>query len=245
MVMFFPVGVNFKKSGGGGTLGDVVLLINGDALADSSPNPKSITNTGEVEAEIYNEPSKFGNGSIFFDIARLTTGSSPDLVLGANDFTVEAWIYGLSNSGYSAIAIFGDYNTGLYINYSDQFRGGVMYFEDKLVEENGIFVRSGEWLVSGGELIISETWNHLAVTRSGNLISLFLNGLLGGTAEANTSYTADNYVIGDQRPDDPNTGIGEGSSSPYAYYGHMERVRVTKGVARYTANFNPETDTYL
>jgi hypothetical protein len=75
------------------------------------------------------------------------------------------------------------------------------------------------------------TWTHFALVRNGTDTDLYINGtsviaLTSDTTNYNTPYIG----IG---------GIYDNSS--YLLNGYIDDLRITKGVARYTANFTPPT----
>ena len=80
-------------------------------------------------------------------------------------------------------------------------------------------------VVSAGTITIN-TWQHVAATRSGNSWRIFINGTqVGSTGTNSTAYsTAYGCCIG---------------TSYYSetYVGYIDDLRITKGYARYTANF--------
>jgi hypothetical protein len=76
------------------------------------------------------------------------------------------------------------------------------------------------------------TWYHLAITRSGSTWRLFVNG----TQEASTTSTAaadagTSYSLS----------VGWSKSSTENYAGYIDDLRITRGYARYTANFTAPT----
>ena len=76
-------------------------------------------------------------------------------------------------------------------------------------------------------------WVHFAVTKNGNLYSLYLNGMLSGSVTVGTSgtlRTATSYNI-----------LGLGSSPALAYCSYF---RITEGIVRYTSNFTVPTLPY-
>ena len=73
-------------------------------------------------------------------------------------------------------------------------------------------------------------WNHVAIVRSGNTYNGFINGqLVASTSGSNTIYnnTNDEIYIG------CTNGVTE------FFDGHIQDVRIYKGVAKYTSNFIP------
>ena len=91
------------------------------------------------------------------------------------------------------------------------------------VYHNGYFARTSTALTLG-------SWSHIAFVRSSGTLSCYING----TSQASSSYTGN--VGGTMAPR-----IGAYSGGQY-FKGYMQDVRVTKGLARYTAaNFTPPT----
>ena len=85
-------------------------------------------------------------------------------------------------------------------------------------------------LIDSGTLNLN-TWNHVAVTREGSVFRLFVNGTQVDT------FTSSTVEIGFLN--DPLT-VGSYNSTGY-FNGYLSDVRITKGLARYTASFTPPT----
>lgn len=77
------------------------------------------------------------------------------------------------------------------------------------------------------------TWSHLAIVRSSNSVMGFLNGVKKNITIA----------IGTIIPSGSNIRImgWTGSTSDSVPSSYLDAVRVTKGIARYTENFDPTT----
>ena len=72
-------------------------------------------------------------------------------------------------------------------------------------------------------------WTHFAYTKDGNTNKLFIDGILAQTTtKATTGYPLSKIIIGKEQA---NTGV--------TFEGYVDELRITKGVARYTANFTP------
>lgn len=83
-----------------------------------------------------------------------------------------------------------------------------------------------------GSNISTGVWNHYAVSRSGTSTKLFVAGTQSGaTFTDSTNYTQNQLTIANL----PFTSLG------FPLNGNMASLRITKGVARYTANFTPPT----
>ena len=76
-------------------------------------------------------------------------------------------------------------------------------------------------------------WSHFAVVISGTSVRIYLNGV-GTTASFSAVPSGGTMNIQIGRSPHPS----EGSRS---YTGHIDEVRITRGVARYTADFTPPT----
>jgi hypothetical protein len=68
---------------------------------------------------------------------------------------------------------------------------------------------------------------HVAVSRSGTSLKMFFDGVQVASATDSTSFTDNAY------------GVRIGGSSGYSFNGYIDDLRITKGYARYTANFTP------
>jgi len=177
-------------------------------------------------AQISTSVVKFGTGSIAFDgtgdylIPNVPT--SDLYAFGTGDFTVEFWVYANSFSGGP---IFLDWRpSGANGVYPTLYftSGGVMTY----------FTNSSDRITSSA--LSTGIWYHVAVCRSGTSTRMFVNG-----TQAGSTYTdSNNYLCPAARPVIAANGSSFGTS---AFNGYIDDLRITKGVARYTANFTPPT----
>jgi hypothetical protein len=184
---------------------------------DSSNN--NLTMTAAGNAQISTTQSKFGGASGYFDgNGDSVTASANNLfAFGTGDFTIEVWLYSLDSGSTT--------QRGFFDTRTTQFGAGIM------LRENGngflAFV-SGATAISTSTGRSSSTWQHIAVVRKGSALTLYINGVSSGTATTSANLTQNGLRI---------SGFVDTQSSPYAYNGYIDDLRVTKGVARYTANF--------
>lgn len=75
------------------------------------------------------------------------------------------------------------------------------------------------------------TWRHIAVVRSGSNLYCFNNGVLQST----TSITSAIFYKG------PAVIVGKKANNFTTGAAYIDDLRITKGYARYTANFTPPT----
>lgn len=178
-------------------------------------------------AQISTAIKKFGTGSIAFDGTGdgLTIRGMPtNLQLGLGDFTIEGWVYFNTVSGNATISNT-DLGSSTNLSYGI-FRSGttLQYF----LSSNGT-----SWDIASGVTIgtvAASTWYHFALVRKGSTFTPYLDGIASTTTSSSASlFNTTALGIG-------NIASGSGSS---VLDGYIDEVRVTKGIARYTANFTP------
>jgi hypothetical protein len=220
---------------------NVSLLLHGNGtngsttIIDNSPTPKTVTAVGN--AQISTAQSKFGGASILFDGNGdyLTTVDDAGFRFGTSDFTVEAWVYQVARSTYLANIV----GNGFYDQVKDN--GWNM---DILSTGIARFYTSGsgqtpEIVSSGTTVVPLNTWTHFAAVRSGSTLTLYLDGAAEGSISStqNENWTGANAILRVGT-----VGIYQGLGlSQYSLNGYIDDLRITKGVARYTANFIPPT----
>ena len=186
-------------------------------------------------AQISTSVKKYGTGSMYFDGSGdyLSSLASPNTTFGTGDFTIEMWLYA-GNQAATSVRTMGNgggsaWGSGKYIftTYS-----GVGY----KYQFNWWNYSSGttDALVSTSASNTS-TWTHIAITRSGNVFKMFVNGTQESTVTSSTSV--DNGTPAQIR-------IGaSGVSGDTEWAGYIDDLRITK-YARYTANFTAPTTAF-
>ena len=160
----------------------------------------------------------------------LSLANTSDLEPGSLDFTIEAWVrpdatadgydYVFSNGWPQQVAW---YRSGT----SQQFH---CWFQET---EQGGYVVS---LSSSTNCAPRGAWSHVAVVRSGNVFTLYVNGNL----EDSSTHTG---VVADTASDLPMIGeFGGSSGSSYPMNGQISNFRYVKGTAVYTSSFRPPTE---
>mgnify|MGYP003325319828 CR=1 FL=1 len=165
-------------------------------------------------------------GSVSFDGTGdyLSLADSNDWYLGNGDFTVEAHIYGNSFGSFNGIV--GQWpSSGGNTNNSFVFEvvGGELEF----------YYSVGSTLYGPiqGAKVSTQEWHHVAATRSGNTMYIFLDGVMFGSGDTSVTHTFN----------DPSSSLTVGGNIDSAGYfnGYISNVRILKGTALYTANFTP------
>jgi YD repeat-containing protein len=224
-----PVGVDTNFD-------NVTLLLHGDGsdqstvFPDSSASHKALSVGGGAKASV--TQSKFGGSAMVFDGSRdyLTLPLTPDLNVGANNFTMEMWIYKVANNpnGSVLLGVEGDAKSGVKIGIDP---GG------NLLTSAWTAPAWDAWYPGAGPAIANGVWKHIALVRSGGTVTRYVDGV-GTVLVSNLAATSlvdahTNQVVG-----------GQGSALDRGFNGYIDEVRITMGLARYTANFTPPTQAF-
>ena len=204
-----------------------LLLRNGTPLLvplDESPAPKTITTTGS--ASVTTTVFKYGTSSLNFDGTNsvFTAAYSSGYDLSGFDFTIEFWIRPVAFGNQTPIT-HGNGNGG------GGAGGGINsgYRIDIVSGNPRWYINSVNAIVSTINLVTG-SWQHVAVCRSGTTTRMFINGVLAGsTAATFTNPTSQPLLIG----------ALANSSFYFPINGQMDDIRITKGIARYNSNFTP------
>lgn len=204
--------------------------INGSTtFADTSKN--AVTVSGFGGATISTAQSKFGNGSLLLNgsSSYLTAPSSSAYDLPGN-FTVEAFIYLLSlpSGGNPQRLIAGKWSNGS--------------------KAWGFFVTStGLRFYTGGNCnagnpydkaftFTTGQWYHVAATKVGSTVYQFVDGsLIGTSTNINENLSCTNTLP---------LYIGYDLNAGTYLHGHINDIRITKGVARYTGTYAVPTQPF-
>ncbi len=102
----------------------------------------------------------------------------------------------------------------------------------RIVRESSVIAQSDATFIP-----VNDTWYHLAFVRSGTNVHFFIDGTQLGSTIADVSDNLDNSTSNPLR-------VGAFNNDRFGINGNMANVRITKGVARYTANFTAPTVFY-
>ena len=194
-------------------------------FTDNSPNAFTISAFGN--AQIDTAQSKFGGASGLFDGAGdyISAPNDTDFDVGGGNWTIEYFVRPRVLGVFTHLAKRSSAATyGPYVTY--MLGSG----EVGLLCSNN----NTSWttnLVTTG-FLSAGVWTHLAFVRNGNVFTIYVDG----TSRA--SATVSGALITNTQP--VVIGVG-GSDANSPFDGHVDELRITKGVARYTANFTAPT----
>ena len=177
------------------------------------------------DAKISTAQSKFGGSSIYLDGTGdyLTIRNSQNFAFGSGNWTIELWIY-LNSSARQGFAALGDasgtnVSWEIGVNASGKFR--------LLTQTSG-----GQITMDGTTTPTTGIWYHVAGVRNGGTATLYVNGV----AEATSSSLSTNSLTTETNA----IQVGKYSYG-FELNGYIDDLRITKGYARYTANFTAPT----
>ena len=144
--------------------------------------------------------------------------------MGTDDFTIEFFFKSnnSTNRNYSTViaANIDNANTGFWKLEMNINSSGTIVWEDR--GNTRITATNTNWY--------NDQWHHLALTREGTSVKLFLDGTqIGSTATYSYTYAGTSVVFGSRR-------LGSD-----VWNGNMSNLRIIKGTALYTSNFTPPT----
>lgn len=215
------------------------LLLQADGFAngsqnntflDSSSNNFAITRNGNTTQGTFSPFSQQpGAWSNVFDGSGdyITAPANAAFNLGTGDFTIECWVNttAYNTTTYPCVLSAGaGWATKIWqLNFSTSGYAGKFTWQAYDVSSAGVFLASTN-------IFPLNTWNHVAVTRSGTTFRLFVNGNLEATNTSSASVT-----------DGSLTNYIGGFDVNGWFNGSISNVRIIKGAAAYTSNFVPST----
>ena len=182
------------------------------------------------DARVNTAIKKFGTGSMYFDGTGdyLSSRITPDAVFGSGDMTFECWIYPNTISGIDTI--YDTRTSGSYGNESFSFQ-----LNDGIVQVWAGSYSSSVPIIASVSAVATNTWTFIAFSRIAGVNKLFINGIQvasNSTSWTQTIVSTNLYYIGQT------VGIDR------PFNGHIDDLRITKGIGRYRYNFTPPTKAF-
>jgi hypothetical protein len=209
---------------------NVTLLMSGEGsngaqnytILDSSSVASTITRNGNI-TQGTNGPygknwSQYFNGTT--DGVSFPANTNTDFATG--DFTIEAWLYRVSEGSNTVLSKWG---TGSGVGY------GILFYTSAGIKKLSFMNGNGVLIFNDPNDFPLVTWTHIAISRSGNQLRMFVGGVLVATVTDSTNFGS-------------NTALYVGTldaSKNYSYTGYISNLRIVKGSALYTASFTPSS----
>jgi hypothetical protein len=204
---------------------DEIRITNGAALWTENFVPPSAP-YGEL-MHISTDQKKYGTGSALFNglHSTLSAPDRGDWDINTGDYTIDTW------ARFNSIP-----PSGTKQVLASQYSSGTHFWEYSILNNAGIY--QSQFLFYSGTTqtiaanmsgLATDTWYHLAMSKSGDDYYFFQNGIQVGSEQTNT------------RSVDPVGGelmIGALNHTS-VFDGYLDEVRITKGSARWTDNFTP------
>jgi len=208
-----------SQAGGTPAEQQVITLLHMDGndaattFTDSSSYTQTFTAGGN--AQIDTAQKKYGTASGLFD------GTGDRLVMTASAvfahgtaWTAEGWFRKSAN---------GNGTEAVYYQGNDHY---VFYARDAASDNSGVSFYFSGTTIAGATSMTDSNWHHWAMVRDGATARAFIDGTSVGTASPTWATSTATDVVN----------IGSQNASNY-FTGHIDEVRVTTGLARYTSNF--------
>ena len=189
---------------------------------------KSITSFGDTHIDTSQYKSRPGSG--FFDGYQdyLSLADSDDWSFGAQDFTIDFWVR-FNSLEHDQVLIGQGISDYTYWKFVKVEQSHVLIFVQCL---NGVI--EGYYRTAQNPEWKENSWQHVALVRKGNNCYIFLDGKLLPVIETvrwgALSNLSANLLIGASRTTFP----------LYFFNGWLDELRVTKGLARWTEDFDLE-----
>ncbi|WP_152600197.1 LamG domain-containing protein, partial [Cellvibrio mixtus] len=217
---------------------NVSLLANCDGkdtsqiFSDSSFVPKTFIPRGNV---IQSQGEyMYGVSSCYFDGNGdyLELAQNPELNFKTSDFTIETWFYQTADSNaYSTL--FANHTSTTYTTGARFLMvygaNAPVVSQRRKIGFGGFNLATNQSILESETQINLNTWYHVAVTRKNNIFSLFVNGK---KEREISKIDAMDFSLNGTR-----VGINSWDGTAGHWFGYIDDLRVTRGVARYTEDF--------
>lgn len=221
--------------------GEVVLLLhfdgdNGAQVFTDSSNRKHVPALVHSIGETQTDVVLFGTASGYFDGGYIWYNASTDWAMGSGQWTVECQV----RLTPTAIG-----KRNIFFGQADSTGGNHCF---GITKTEGDFLSctvttdAGEFSVTGTTAMIANQWYAVALERTDTSLVLYMNGVIQGEISITGSIPVEPWKFGIAI-------AGEDVNSvPPAFgtllLGYMDEFRLTKGVARYTGGYTPQTEPF-
>ena len=223
---------------GGGTAWDsytkLMLHCDGTDAATTFTDEIGKTVTANGDAQLDTAQKKFGTASGLFDGTGdyLSVPDADDWNFGTSDFTIDFWFRTTDvtlNQGWIQQRV--DANNEWNIRYTGAT--GILFFG---CVSSGISTIN---LTTDASISLSNnTWHHISIVRNGSAQAflIFIDGISKAYSDSGSNGSMPDLAAAFE--------IGRVTASSTTINGWIDEFRVSKGIARFTANFTVSTAAY-
>lgn len=217
---------------------NVTLLMHMDDAALTDVKGNTITLAGNAARSATNGREAFGGYSAYFDGAgdyATTTYAMAKFDWWTEDFTLEAWAYADAFTTWQ-------YSDGTYLHAkmigNTTVAAATSFWSFGPLASGAVQFRyrtgSATYAVTSTQAVTSGAWNHIALVKTSAGVNIFVNGV--GLASPVAVSGAPTSSIA--------TPLTIGAMNSTYLTGYIDDLRITKGVARYFANFTPPSSAF-
>jgi hypothetical protein len=195
------------------------------AVGDTKPSQQNPFGYTSATTEGYTVSTIGGSG--YFDgtgdyltVPRSTLSHIPG---ASQNFTIEAWVYSERAAGVTGQQIMGFHANGLNSDW---------ILDISISNYPTFYVDGLGTLITSSIIVNPYSWNHIAVVRKNtNTITLYVNGVSGGTATSSSTLVATGA--------NPLSIGSDYNGASFVTKGYISDSRIVNGTAVYTSNFVP------
>ena len=160
--------------------------------------------------------------ALFSGTNYLSVAGGAGTAMGTGNLTWECWVYPTSSVGYQGFIdtrtnpLAGGDTTGYYFGTNDNTLTPIYY-------------TNALQLASSRNMTLN-AWNHVALTRNAGTVTIWVNGLSGGSVADSINLTEQRVFIG-----------GDAPSGGLTLTGRLSNIRIVKALAVYTGTFTVPT----
>ncbi len=198
------------------------------AIADIDHSGNNHVLTFVNNAQLDSAQKVFGPTSLLLDGTgdHVTVPDNAEWAFATSDFTVDFRVRWNSSV---ATTVFWSQGAGTPTNRQSMFlEANVLYYQ-VYSASSAIITITNAWTPS------ADTWYHVGLVKSGNSYYMFVDGTQVGSTDSDISPVPDLSGV---------FSIGAETDGDFSLNGWIDEFRVSKGVARWIANFTPPSYPY-
>jgi hypothetical protein len=163
-------------------------------------------------------------------LATGTGSESTGTNMGTGDFTWECWVRPTGTSGAQTFIDTRGNSTG----YSASGNDGAYFGTVGTGDLSPMYYSNATVLLTSTIALTLNTWAHVALVRSSGTVTIYVNGVSGGSVASDTTDLSAPYVV---------MGGTQEFGGGLWLTGQISNLRMVKGTAVYTTAFTPQTTT--